>query len=967
MWPGASPAWRKRQPTKPRLGNNVKPPSTSSLPLRSDSAREIFNIVDPLIFDKRQLDDEADLASEGDAAAAAQTYNNGLWTPPAATSVAPVTMSAFTATMSLAATTDADPETASSALPTATALLRPSASSLHPASHASPTPSSSSASSSSFASSSSSSAPSNTPKPEKSASGGSGSGGFKLIYLTPILVFISLLLLFSVFGRMWGRYHHASRVEAARRAKYDKRASRQAKKREMQRIKTMWGYEKTPVLPPELEAGEHDLHYTDPNAKPKADGDSSFGSSSDAGDEKEEKYPGTFKILSLALLGEGSKPEPPQTRGEGERKYDLGVQSNSWLAVKLRRYIGRDEKDFHEDGQRYTVAPTKGARRLRHALSRDRLRNHEAEYEEKTQLWASSPATTLSVSSGEMKAKEFASIDLDQQPRPASPARYASLRNHDQDDDPFMDKEGLGWRKPLPPQPKESPFRPALLNFGLRSRSKTYDPISPQPHQANLDLDTPVKHTSQPQADGAAGFLPKTFGLGISGVWKTLTNFTSTAQHEEDEESFVGHPYRPHSDILMSSDDTPYSNRECDQTTTPTKQSSQLGRVGTVLQVKPTNQPWVATHHKTMSASAWQEALLASPPNKHSHQVYRPFAHPSPSEAGTSPVRKEQSVAPRKSLLLHQAISATNNNGQVEGQSPAFTDYSDLVACYSTPSDMVKSPDAPSIRALPPSAAVATAQKEEAGEMNAREKLARAKTAKYVPHQQYALKDGVQRSKTASTTTTAASSAKLGPGLSRKGTVHHSVLKKEKPQMEVEEVAEANTSSSKTAQPYPYTLTQPLRVSKPVDSVPISIPSRASSSPSKPSSPFRPPSIGTGAQLPTSLRIASPEPIPLSHQQTSYRQSLDITYAGLSSFTHPHYPHPPHQLHTSHHSLESGQTSPPKRSKALSSRPNSESDEEQHHTARGAVQKAKNRSTALAAVDQIVFQSYHAQHNPRLS
>ncbi|SPO28278.1 uncharacterized protein UTRI_04675 [Ustilago trichophora] len=964
MWPGASPAWRKRQPTKPRLGNNVRPPSISSLPISSDSAGAVFNIVDPLIFVKRQLDDEADLGSEGDAAAATPTYNDGLWTPPAATSVAPVTMPAFTATMSLAAVTNADPDTASSALPTTAALRRPSASSLHPASHASPVLSSSSASPSSIASSSSSSAPSTTSKPEKSTSSGSGSGGFKLIYLTPILVFISLLLLFSVFGRMWGRYHHASRVEAARRAKYDKRASRQAKKREMQRIKTMWGYEKTPVLPPEMEAGEHDLHYTDPNAKLKADGDSSFGSSSDAGDENEEKYPGTFKILSLALLGEGSKPEPPQTRSEGERKYDLGVQSNSWLAVKLRRYIGRDEKDLHEDRQRYTVAPTKGARRLRHALSRDRLRNHEAEYEEKTHLSASSPATTLSVGSGEMKAKEFASLDLHQQPYPTSPVRYASLRNHDQDDDPFMDKEGLGWRKPLPPQPKESPFRPALLNFGLRSRSKTYDPISPPPHNTNIDFDTPVKHTSQPQTDGAAGFLPKTFGLGISGVWKTLTNLTSTAQHEEDEESFVGHPYRPHSELVISSDDTPYSNRGYDQTNSPTKQSSQLGRVGTVLQVKPTNQPWMATHHKTMSASAWQEALLASPPNKHPHQVYQPFTHPSPPKSDTISARKEQSLAPRKSLLLHQAISAANDNGQMEGQSPAFTDYSDLVACYSTPSDMVKSPDAPSIRSLPHSAAVATAQKEAAEEMGPREKLARAKTAKYVPYQQSTMGDGVQRSKTASTITTAASSAKLGPGLSRKGTVHHSMLKKEKPQIEVEET---NASPSKTAQLYPYTLTQPLRVSKPVDSVPISIPSRASSSPSKPSSPFRPPPNGTGAQLPTSLRIASPEPIPLSHSQTSYRQSLDITHAGFSSFPHPHYPHPQHKLHTSQPSLDSGQTSPPKRTKALSNRPNSESDEEQHNTARGAVLKAKNRSTALAAVDQIVFQSYHAQHNPHLS
>ena len=472
MWPGASPAWRKR--TKPRLGINLKPPSTSagSFAVPSGSTDPIFNAVDPLLFTKRQLDDGTDAGDDGggvdasdDGAAAATTFNNGMWTPAAAATVQPATPTGFTATVPLAASTDASDTPDATSAPSPTMLVASST-----VLSSTPTPASSSSPLSHTASSSSSTSSTSTaplPSASKASSSSGGGGGFKLIYLTPVFVFVGLLLLFSIGGRIWGRIHHASRVEAARRARYDKRVSRQAKKQEMQRIKTMWGYDRTPVLPPELEPGEHDLHYKNPNSASSKlgsgvdDAESSFGSSSDAGErEDEEKYPGTFKILSLALLGEGSRPQPPETRGEGGRKYEAGVQSNSWFAVKLRRWIGRDEQDESVEQGKYTLGPQRSAtsRRERHALGRDRMRGGvvagEDEEDEKERLTASSPATTLSVGSGELKYKaEFSMVDLN----PSYPANA--------EDDPFVSSraEGvMGMRKPLPPQPKESPFRPAI-------------------------------------------------------------------------------------------------------------------------------------------------------------------------------------------------------------------------------------------------------------------------------------------------------------------------------------------------------------------------------------------------------------------------------------------------------------------------------------------------------------------------
>ena len=168
----------------------------------------------------------------------------------------------------------------------------------------------------------------------------------------------------------------------------------------------MWGYDRTPVLPDELEPGQHNLDYPDPS-KPKRqkgsklgdEGDSSFGSDSESGvgsrDKEDERYPGTFKILSLALLGEGSKPEPPQTRGEGGRKYETGVQNNSWFAVKIKRWVGVDPQQIQAaDEGKYTVGPNKqGSRRLEHALSRERMRDNTGDWNEKENC--SSPATTL--------------------------------------------------------------------------------------------------------------------------------------------------------------------------------------------------------------------------------------------------------------------------------------------------------------------------------------------------------------------------------------------------------------------------------------------------------------------------------------------------------------------------------------------------------------------------------------------
>lgn len=852
--------------------------------------------------------------------------------------------------------------------------------------------------------STSSASPSATSVQSEKHSG--GGGGFKLVYLAPILVFVGLLLLFSVGGRMWGRIHHASRVEAARRAKFDKRASRQAKKREMQRIKTMWGYDKTPMLPAELPPGEHDLHYKDPNSptkKSKASGsglegaDSSFGSDSDGGHGDDEKYPGTFKILSLALLGEGTKPAPPITRGESERKYETELQSNSWLAVKIRRWIGKNETDAVIDDSRYTSGPcrsgTGAGRRLRHALSRDRFRADADGQDVSEKEALHSPATTLSVGSGELKYKaEFATVDLHHSDPSlptnflASPTRkfqYSGLsRNGPDVDDPFVEKAETGWRKPLPPQPQESPFRPAVLNFGLRSRSKTYDQVSSYP--AAAERDTPVKPTAAYAAIGdedagiGSGYLPKAFGLGISGVWRAMTNFGATegrrnnVEDHEDEESFVARPYRATSE-LMSESDTPYSVRNQDrygEAGTPTRGASRhespyhhqpLARNSTVLNVKTnTNQPWNARQQEAsggagrkMTAAAWNEALLSSPVNKQQqHQnTFQPLVSsdsPRPPPAVESTKRGVQTnLAPRKSLLLHQAITA--NNGVVDsthGASPSFTDYSDLVACYSTPSDAVQSPEvAHSIRAVTPSLHTETS------DGGSRAKLQRAKTAKST--EPGANERAVQRSKTATTDSTRG-------GLSRKGTVHHTAVKRERSTTHVQDdSSEAVAAREVSKGLYPYPLTQPLRLAKqepartasPKRSIPI--PQRGSSSPVKSHTVWNgPKTSGAGPHLPSSLMIASPEPLLPTHpNQISLGAFHSRDYEGFASLN----------------GTDSEGASPPKRAKAVSNR----SIEEDPGAgaaagmARMAAQKAKNRSTALQTVDQIVSQSYASQLPPQ--
>ncbi|CCF48212.1 uncharacterized protein UHOR_05883 [Ustilago hordei] len=942
MWPDSSPAWRKRQPnTKPRLGINHNPPidpSTSSSTPASKATDPFFPIVDPLIFVERQVEDEEGLAGE-DETAPAVTYNNGLWTPPASMSIATPTPPGFTATILLAPTSASEDLEMSKELPTSSLLSsRPSATltSQHTSSHDS---------SSELSSTSSSTSSTSIPSALPNKTGHGSNGGFKLIYLTPIFAFVGLLLIFSIGGRIWG-IHHASRLEASKRARYDARASRQAKKREMQAITTMWGYDRTPVLPDELEPGQHDLHYSDPS-KPKRqkgsklgdEGDSSFGSDSESGvgsrDKENERYPGTFKILSLALLGEGSKPEPPQTRGEGGRKYETGVQNNSWFAVKIKRWVGVDPQQIQAaDEGKYTVGPNKqGSRRLEHALSRERMRDNTGDWNEKENC--SSPQQHSSVGSGEMKYKaEFEAVDLDAPT--CTDGRYTSLSRdiaEEDIDDPFLTKQpSLGWRKPLSPQPKESPFRPAILNFGLRSRSKTYDAVSPAPQD-----DTPVKAsrfytTSNAQNETSAGF----FGLGISRVWKAVTDFTSSQPHqqmadEEDEESFVARPYRPYSEV-MSENDTPYSTRrqpyDYIESGTPIKAQS-LNRTGTVLNVKSTNQPW-STSERKMTTADFKEALLASPANKEVQHRFQPLVQQSASP--TKQKQAAQSLAPRKSLLLQRAIAA-NNGGVREGNgdSTAFRDYSDLVACYSTPSDAVFSPETfgvddgeeevvASIRALPQAASEGSAW---------------ARANKLRPLQIRGAGGGVQRSKTASTASSASAepASRLGPGLGGKGTMYHSVLKK---QPCARQQPEQTSPPSAAKNMYPYTSTQPLRLNKSE----MAIPQRGSSSATKPQSSFP-----TGTVLPSSLRIASREPLTKPYNQ----------HQGFPPFPHPHHPH--YRSATS--------ASPPKRTKAVSNRSNRDENKADME-ARTVMQKAKNHSTALKTVDHIVWQSY-AQHHQHYS
>ncbi|UTT89482.1 hypothetical protein NDA17_005827 [Ustilago hordei] len=685
----------------------------------------------------------------------------------------------------------------------------------------------------------------------------------------------------------------------------------------------MWGYDRTPVLPDELEPGQHDLHYSDPS-KPKRqkgsklgdEGDSSFGSDSESGEK-------------------GASPNHPrqEARVDGNTKQEFKIiaGSRSRSSVGLEWILNRFKLPMKEsiqwdrtskvlvDWNMHSVERGCGTTlvigmKRRIAL---RLQQHS------------------SVGSGEMKYKaEFEAVDLDAPT--CTDGRYTSLSRdiaEEDIDDPFLTKQpSLGWRKPLSPQPKESPFRPAILNFGLRSRSKTYDAVSPAPQD-----DTPVKAsrfytTSNAQNETSAGF----FGLGISRVWKAVTDFTSSQPHqqmadEEDEESFVARPYRPYSEV-MSENDTPYSTRrqpyDYIESGTPIKAQS-LNRTGTVLNVKSTNQPW-STSERKMTTADFKEALLASPANKEVQHRFQPLVQQSASP--TKQKQAAQSLAPRKSLLLQRAIAA-NNGGVREGNgdSTAFRDYSDLVACYSTPSDAVFSPETfgvddgeeevvASIRALPQAASEGSAW---------------ARANKLRPLQIRGAGGGVQRSKTASTASSASAepASRLGPGLGGKGTMYHSVLKK---QPCARQQPEQTSPPSAAKNMYPYTSTQPLRLNKSE----MAIPQRGSSSATKPQSSFP-----TGTVLPSSLRIASREPLTKPYNQ----------HQGFPPFPHPHHPH--YRSATS--------ASPPKRTKAVSNRSNRDENKADME-ARTVMQKAKNHSTALKTVDHIVWQSY-AQHHQHYS
>ncbi|PWY97711.1 hypothetical protein BCV70DRAFT_47796 [Testicularia cyperi] len=1111
MWAGSSPSWRKRfqsQPLKrsvkkgkpkPRIGINTKPSSSSRTAAGADRVPAIMKNIWSLYRRQDELDAGADaespaeVATDGlDAADAEATFNDGMWTPPASVTAAILTPS-FTATVGMASLTPTPTSEASVTESLSSSVISESVS----------------ASSASFSRSSSSAASTSTASKTANPSDRHASSGFKIVYLTPVFIFLGLMLIFTLGGRVWGRVHHASRVEAARRTKREKRLSKEAKKAEMRRIKTMWGYAQTPMLPAEpVDGQDNDIFYTDPNKPPSsrdgrsklsgngADGDSSIGSDSDTEPSVSDKYPGTLKILSLALLGEGSKPEPPVTRQRTGTKYEEVMQSNSWLAVKLRRWIGRDENDgfLSQGGAAYTEAPSRGLaqqqRRLRKAMSQNRMRvnasdetlHEDVGWKNKAANGALSPATTLSVGSAELDEKVdfspgYATIDLSRTQQAAS--------------DPFYGSHQLGLggyvRKPLPPQPQESPYRPSpqpQFLAGLRSRSKQYENIPAG--AAAAEPDTPRKAS----ASGLNG-IPKGFGLGglgITGVWRAVASFgggltggrhTALDQDDEhanshnDEESFLGRPYKPHSDV-MSECDTPYENTPVRATGSPYRAASHvqaspskgLMRNSTVLQVKSRpGQPWnptpepgdranLETPGRTMTAAKWNEAVLSSPVNRTSQQpVFQPFpgmntnttddaniAGASPAQDVSQPrphisstgvgVHRTKTLASVKSMSRAQMLAAKLT-------SPAFTDYSDLVACYSTPSsqatgDDLFSPEVadarvpyspsgharqaesddeedergnPGIRTISTLSGARTADLDKEQVQVGRSKLQRAMTAKFASaglstHE-------LQRSKTASTA--ASSSDGNKPTLlARRPTVHHS--KARVPELQPGPDA-AGSGSPQQRIPveergrgslYPYSLTQPLRLTPKASDSPV-LPARTSSSPRRPgcqetglssesamstvtrqpqriqlSNPVRPTEGSEGgAGMPSSLMIASPE-APTFQSRHRQQLSYDVSAAYVTRNSARGYANFSRLGLSSQPAISTSAASatPPRRANAISPTrapadsilsPASQLSDSEGIVFDGRAikqptpaQKAKNRSNALAAVNDIVHRSYAA-------
>ncbi|EPQ31349.1 uncharacterized protein PFL1_00684 [Pseudozyma flocculosa PF-1] len=217
---------------------------------------------------------------------------------------------------------------------------------------ATPVPSSASIARSSMSASSSLPSPrsTDTPDAQKEQDGSDDDSGFKVAYLTPVFVLIGVFLICSLGGRLWGKMWHARKREARRRDRH------------AQRLASDLGTESN-------HPGSWDGRPLSLHDKESALDDIGYDS-----DDDDEKYPGTFHVLSQRILGDKGRVVPPTTRSR-TGKHEGKVQSNSWLAVQVRRMVSPEGSQLDVD--RYTSVHQP----LRQAASRDRLRQMRGDLE----------------------------------------------------------------------------------------------------------------------------------------------------------------------------------------------------------------------------------------------------------------------------------------------------------------------------------------------------------------------------------------------------------------------------------------------------------------------------------------------------------------------------------------------------------------------------------------------------------
>ncbi|KAN0061254.1 hypothetical protein ACQY0O_006100 [Thecaphora frezii] len=434
----------------------------------------------------------------------APTYNDGMWHPdpsPAAPAVPAPVAPALGA-----------PSIAPASVATAPTTLPVSiASGPSPSSIAASDEASSQSMSMSAPPPSSSVLPEKAPKHREAISDkdANDDSGFKVAYLTPVFVLVGVFLVFSLGGRLWGKVWRARKRETRRRDRHARRLASEL----------------------EVEGNQHGSWHAQPSTlydKEMALGD---GHSDFDDDDDDGKQPSTFHILSQRILGDTGRVAPPTSRAR-TGKYENKVNSNPWWSVQVRRMVSPDASQV-DGGGRYTAAQ----RPLRHAGSRDRLRQMRGDLE-------SAPAGGTSILSRSAFADEkpAAQQRIWSRLMPQWMAMLATAKGPGTTSDEPREAEKLWGGSPLQsmassvaplgsktddgggfttlPQPKfassDASFarHPSTLSVNnLRSRSRGY--YKPLPEIVNLP--TPASPSK-----GQFSQLKESVGQSLNGAWKAV-------------------------------------------------------------------------------------------------------------------------------------------------------------------------------------------------------------------------------------------------------------------------------------------------------------------------------------------------------------------------------------------------------------------------------------------------------------